>query len=107
MDKRDLCSSAAGREDKPAELKKQIAVFVHTASLDAPSLGDIFRACSLRAGIWQCARSLLSEGGVVFPPRLRGAFFFTFFVAGISHYFLQDVLSSRGGSEGGWCRRAV
>lgn len=74
MDKRDLCPSAAGREDKQAEFKKQIAVFVHTAPLDAPSLGDIFRACSLRAGIWQCARCLLSEGGVVFPPRLRGAF---------------------------------
>lgn len=48
---------AAGREDKQAEIKKSKAVFfVDPAPRDAPSLADIFRACSVRAGIWPSAR---------------------------------------------------
>lgn len=107
MDKRDLCPGTTLRRTgrafccrsrrQPGRNKENIADFVHKAPRDAPSLGDIFRACSVRAGIWKCARCVLSEGGVVFYQ--AEWCFYGLFCWNIT-LFLQDVLSSRGGSEG-------
>lgn len=62
-----------GRGAKKTEIKNYIYVSINSyfcscSPGDAASLGCILRACSVRAGIRQRARCVLSEGGVVVLP---------------------------------------